>query len=68
MDYRTYHGGMPCRAAHGRPLLYFSFAMPWFHDTLAFESHAALGISDREWLNVPERHRDLFRFAKRIAA
>lgn len=67
-DYRTYHGGMPCRASHGRPLLYFTYTMPWFHDTLAFESHAAMGISDGEWQKVPERHRDLFRFAKRIAA
>lgn len=67
-DYRTYHGGMPCRASHGRPLLYFTYTMPWFHDTLAFESHAAMGISDGEWQAVPERHRDLFRFAKRIAA
>ncbi|MFM6951120.1 MAG: phytanoyl-CoA dioxygenase family protein [Novosphingobium sp.] len=67
-DYRTYHGGMPCRAAHGRPLLYFTYTMPWFHDTLAFESHAAMGISDSEWRNVPDQHRDLFRFAKRIAA
>lgn len=67
-DYRTYHGGMPCRASHGRPLLYFTYTMPWFHDTLAFESHAALGISDRERMSVPENHRDLFRFAKRIAA
>lgn len=68
LDYRTYHGGMPCHAAHGRPMLYFSYTMPWFHDTLAFESHAAMGISDREWEAVPDRHRDLFRFAKRIAA
>lgn len=68
LDYRTYHGGMPCRASHGRPLLYFTYTMPWFHDTLAFESHAAMGISDRERMAVPEQHRDLFRFAKRIAA
>lgn len=67
-DYRTYHGGMPCRASHGRPLLYFTYTMPWFHDTLAFESHAAMGISDSERMKVPEQHRDLFRFAKRIAA
>ena len=67
-DYRTYHGGMPCRASHGRPLLYFTYTMPWFHDTLAFESHAAMGLSDAERMRVPENHRDLFRFAKRIAA
>ncbi|MCM0000238.1 MAG: phytanoyl-CoA dioxygenase family protein [Erythrobacter sp.] len=67
-DYRTFHGGMPCRASHGRPLLYFTYTMPWFHDTLAFESHAAMGLSDAERMKVPEHHRDLFRFAKRIAA
>jgi ectoine hydroxylase-related dioxygenase (phytanoyl-CoA dioxygenase family) len=65
-DYRTYHGGMPCRAAHGRPLLYFTYTMPWFHDTLAFESHAAMGLTLGERMNVPEQHRDLFRFAKTI--
>lgn len=68
LDYRTYHGGMPCNAAHGRPMLYFTYAMPWFHDTLAFESHAAMGISDQEHRNIPEHHRDLFRFARIIAA
>lgn len=67
-DYRTYHGGMPCAASHGRPLLYFTYTMPWFHDTLAFESHAALGLTDQELLAVPEQHRDLFRFAKKLAA
>lgn len=68
LDYRTYHGGMPCAASHGRPMLYFTYTMPWFHDTLAFESHAAMGISDQEHNQVPENHRDLFRFAHRIAA
>ena len=68
LDYRTYHGCMPCFADHGRPMLYFSYTMPWFHDTLAFESHAAMGISDGELQKVPARHRDLFRFATRIAA
>lgn len=68
LDYRTYHGGMPCNASHGRPMLYFTYAMPWFHDSLAFESHAAMGISDPEYLKVPENHRDLFRFARKIAA
>jgi len=66
LDYRTYHGGMPCEATHGRPLLYFTYAMPWFTDTLAFESHAALGMSDRERNNIPEEHRYLFKFAKKI--
>jgi tetratricopeptide (TPR) repeat protein len=67
LDYRTYHGGMPCSATHGRPLLYYTYAMPWFTDTLAFESHAALGLSDSERKNIPEKHRYLFKFAKRIA-
>lgn len=68
LDYRTYHGGMPCKASHGRPMLYFTYAMPWFHDSLAFESHAAMGISNQEYSKVPENHRDLFRFARKIAA
>jgi len=66
LDYRTYHGGMPCASTHGRPLLYFTYAMPWFTDTLAFESHAALGLSDAERMNIPEKHRYLFKFSKRI--
>lgn len=67
-DYRTYHGGMPCNADHGRPMLYMSYTMPWFVDTLAFQSHAALGISDQERLAIPESYREMFKFAKRLAA
>ncbi|MDN3646999.1 phytanoyl-CoA dioxygenase family protein [Pontixanthobacter aestiaquae] len=68
LDYRTYHGGMPCTSDNGRPMLYYTYALPWFTDTLAFESHAALGLTDYERMNIPEQHRDLFKFAKRIAA
>jgi len=68
LDYRTYHGGMPCTADHGRPMLYYTYALPWFTDTLAFDSHAALGLTDFERMGIPEKHRDLFKFAKRIAA
>jgi ectoine hydroxylase-related dioxygenase (phytanoyl-CoA dioxygenase family) len=67
-DYRLYHGGMPCNADHGRPMLYLTYSMPWFVDTLAFESHAALGLSDVERLNIPDSYRDMFKFAKRLAA
>lgn len=65
-DYRVYHGGMPCSSEGLRPLLYFTYSLPWFVDTLAFESHAALGITERELGMVDEEHRDLLRFAKRI--
>lgn len=67
-DYRLFHGGMPCNADHGRPMLYLTYSMPWFVDTLAFESHAALGLSDVERMNIPDSYRDMFKFAKRIAA
>ncbi len=66
LDYRTYHGGMPCRATHGRPVLFYTYCMPWFTDTLAFDSHAALGLTDAERMNIPEHHRHLFKFSKRI--
>ena len=65
-DYRLYHGGMPCRAEHNRPMLFMSYSLPWFKDTLAFESHAALAISEQELKSIPDEHRDLFRFARRI--
>jgi len=65
-DYRLYHGGMPCRAEHNRPMLFLSYSLPWFKDTLAFESHAAVAISQQEMLTIPEEHRDLFKFARRI--
>ncbi len=67
-DYRLYHGGMPCNADHGRPMLYLTYSMPWFVDTMAFESHAALGLTDVERMNIADSHRDMFKFAKRIAA
>lgn len=66
LDYRLYHGGMPCQADHGRPLLFLSYSLPWFQDTLAFESHANVAISDAELKEIPEQHRDMFKFAKRI--
>jgi tetratricopeptide (TPR) repeat protein len=65
-DYRVFHGGLPCNADGLRPMLYLTYCLPWFTDTLAFESHAALGISQTELLAIPEEHRGLFRFAKRI--
>lgn len=66
-DYRLFHGGMPCSADHKRPLLYYSYSLPWFVDTLAYQSHSAVGITDAERTAIPEEHRDLFQFAKRIA-
>lgn len=66
LDYRVYHGGMPCQATHNRPLLFLSYAMPWFTDTLAFDSHAAVAISEAELKDIPEEHREMFKFAKRI--
>ena len=65
-DYRVYHGGMACSATNNRPMLYYTYSLPWFVDTLAFDSHAALGLSDEERANIPEEHQYLFRFAKRI--
>lgn len=65
-DYRLYHGGMPCKASHNRPLVFLSYSLPWFKDTLAFESHAAIGISPSELEQVPEEHRDIFRFARKL--
>ncbi len=65
-DYRVFHGGLPCNSDGLRPMLYLTYCLPWFTDTLAFESHAALGISQSELLQIPEEHRKMFRFAKRI--
>lgn len=65
-DYRLYHGGMPCSASHGRPLIFLSYSLPWFKDTLAFESHAAVAISKQELAAIPAEHHDMFRFANRI--
>jgi len=66
-DYRIYHGGMPCTSDKMRPVLFFSYALPWFRDTLAYESHAAFGLTKQEKQGVPEAHKGLFRFANMIA-
>lgn len=66
LDYRVYHGGMPCKEDGNRPLLFLSYSLPWFKDTLAFESHAAVAVSEEELAAIGKEHRDLFRFAKRI--
>ncbi len=57
------HCGLPTYAV---TVLYYTYSLPWFVDTMAFESHAALGLSDERCANIPEENRDLFRFAKRI--
>ena len=35
-DYRTVHRGTANRSAEDRPLLYLTFARPWFSDTVNF--------------------------------
>jgi len=57
---------MPCKADHNRPLVFLSYSLPWFKDTLAFESHSAIGIAPSELEQVPEEHRDIFRFARKL--
>lgn len=64
-DYRTFHGGMPCSAEELRVVLFITYSLPWFRDTLAFESHDALALSQEELNCIPEQYRDLFRFARK---
>jgi tetratricopeptide (TPR) repeat protein len=66
LDYRTYHGGMQCLAGDLRPLLFISYSLPWFRDTLAFDLHDAVAISPSELAAVPLPYRNFFRFARRI--
>jgi ectoine hydroxylase-related dioxygenase (phytanoyl-CoA dioxygenase family) len=62
-DYRVYHGGMGSTADIVRPTLYISYSQPWFRDTLAYDSHFALGMTKEELDGMDEAHRDMFRFA-----
>ncbi|MCE2746041.1 MAG: SAM-dependent methyltransferase [Burkholderiales bacterium] len=64
-DYRTFHGGMPCLAGELRVVLFITYSVPWFRDTLAFESHDALALSKDELECIPAQYRDLFRFARK---
>jgi tetratricopeptide (TPR) repeat protein len=66
LDYRVFHGGMPCRAEQIRPVLFISYSFPWFRDTLAFQAHDALAVSPSELEAIPEDFRDMFRFARKI--
>lgn len=66
LDYRVYHGGMPCLAGEVRPVLFITYSLPWFRDTMAFDSHDAVAISASELAGMPESHRPFFRFARRI--
>jgi tetratricopeptide (TPR) repeat protein len=66
LDYRTFHGGMPCISGEMRIVIFITYSMPWFRDTLAFESHDALAISEQELNSIREEHRDLFKFARKI--
>jgi tetratricopeptide (TPR) repeat protein len=65
LDYRVYHGGMPCLAGDMRPVLFITYSLPWFRDTLAFDNHDAVAISPAELAAMPESHRPFFRFARR---
>jgi tetratricopeptide (TPR) repeat protein len=65
-DYLTFHGGMASSSEEIRPVLFLTYSLPWFRDSLAFESHFALGISESELAAIPSEHRDLFRFATKL--
>ena len=67
-DYRVYHGGMACTANEIRPTLYISYSQPWFRDTLAYDSHFALGMTKEEKDSIEEGHKDMFRFATILGA
>lgn len=66
LDYRTFHGGMQCVAGNLRPLLFISYSLPWFRDTLAFDLHDAVAVSPSERAAIPQPYRDFFRFARSI--
>lgn len=66
-DYSTFHGGLASRSDDVRPVLFLTYSLPWFRDSMAFESHFALGITEKELDAIPAEHKDLFRFATKLA-
>jgi ectoine hydroxylase-related dioxygenase (phytanoyl-CoA dioxygenase family) len=68
VDYYTFHGGMSCKSEGMRPMLFISYSQAWFRDTLAFESHVACGITDVGEQQIPEEHREMFRFATKVSS
>jgi hypothetical protein len=59
-DYRVRHGGQPNRTSEPRPLLYLTYARPWFQDARNFSKQAPLVMSARERRRIPEQYATLF--------
>lgn len=61
MDYRLWHGGMPNRSEHDRPILYIVYAREWFTDVINFATHPRMTIDSADFSQIPAEHRPMFR-------
>ncbi len=61
-DFRLFHGGTANRSEVARPMIYGTFARPWFQDVINFPSEAQRRlVFDSSFLpTVPEDRRSLF--------
>jgi ectoine hydroxylase-related dioxygenase (phytanoyl-CoA dioxygenase family) len=59
-DYRLRHGGLPNRSSRPRPLLYLTYARPWFEDVPNYSKQEPLIMSARQRRRVPVECTSLF--------
>ena len=64
-DYRLRHFGTENRTSAERPIVYLTFARPWFTDAVNYEGNVRINMAIDDLPAIPAEHRPLFR---RLAA
>jgi len=64
-DYRLRHFGTENRTSAERPIVYLTFARPWFTDVVNYEGNVRIKLAIDDLPAIPEEYRPLFR---RLAA
>jgi hypothetical protein len=60
-DYRLLHHGTANKSDYVRPVLYVSYARPWFTDVRNFRRQARINIDPADLQRIPREHWPLFR-------
>ena len=63
-DYRLFHHGNPNRSQTPRPILYMTYARPWFSDRSNWGDKVGLFADDAFLATVPEDLKFLFRYCR----
>lgn len=61
LDTRTYHCGTANKSDKTRPLVYLTFARPWYMNSIDFRAYPNLIMNDEEFNKVPSKLKHLFK-------